>query len=99
MKKYEMEEKTFWLTIDRNQSACLLFKTFGGFGLPSFLIEDQIKKNVSKRVLTRVHRCTAGVFKEFKSVPGKNVVELGNQIPGEEATTTKTEKQQTDSGV
>ena len=98
MKEVKMKNKTFWLTIDRDQSTC---PNPQKFALPSFLLEDQMKKNifVSKRVLTRMHRCTAGVFEQIKNVPGENFVELGNQIPGEKATTTDTELQQSASGA
>ncbi len=94
MKTDEMKSKTFWLTLDIQQTTCLLPQH--KFALPSFLLEDQLKQNikVSKRALTRVHRCTDGVFNEYKFFCGPNV-KLGNQLPGEKATTFKGKQQQT----
>ncbi len=77
MRKNAMKDKTFWLSIDQNQTSSLAFDH--RFSLPSFLFEDQSK--VSKRVLTLVHRCTAGVFTEYKRISGPEV-QLGNQLPG-----------------
>jgi hypothetical protein len=85
MTENEMKSKTFWITFDGNQTTSP--NPDYKFALPSFLLEDQLKKNilVSKRVLTKVHRCTQGVFNEYKDIPGENVVELGNQVLGEKA--------------
>ena len=82
MRTNEMKDKTFWLTIDQNQTSCPTYDY--RFALPSFLFEDQPK--VSKRVLTLVHRCTEGVFAEFKGVAGVEV-HLGNQLTGKKAET------------
>jgi hypothetical protein len=82
MRTNEMKDKTCWLTIDQNQTSCIAY--YYRFSLPSFLLEDPTK--VSKRVLTLVHRCTEGVFAEFKGVAGAEV-QLGNQLSGTEAET------------
>jgi hypothetical protein len=87
MRREEMKSKLFWLTLDLHQatSSELVFD----FALPSFLLEDQLKQNskVSKRVLTLIHRCTAGVFEEYKRVfCQQQHIELGNQLPGKKAT-------------
>jgi hypothetical protein len=83
----EMKDKTFWLTIDQNQKSSL---GFDHLRLPFFLFEDQSK--VSKRVLTLVHRCTEGVFTEYKRISGPEV-QLGNQLPGTAAESFKGEPQ------
>jgi hypothetical protein len=94
MKREEMKSKLFWLTLDLNQ-AISCDKIFD-FALPSFLLEDQLKQNikVSKRALTLIHRCTAGVFEEYKRVCQQQHIELGNQLPGEEATKKELTQQQ-----
>ncbi len=80
----EMKDKTFWLTIDQSQTSFPAFDY--KFSLPSFLFEDQSK--LSKKMLTLVHRCTEGVFAEYKEVSGQEV-QLGNQLSGTEAETFK----------
>ncbi len=81
-----MKDKTFWLTIDQNQTSSPAIDY--RFAIPSFLFEDQSK--VSKRVLTLVHRCTEGVFEEYKLISGPEV-QLGSQYTGEKAETFKNE--------
>jgi hypothetical protein len=96
MKREGMKSKLFWLTLDLNQvtSSDKIFD----FALPSFLLEDQLKQNikVSKRVLTLIHRCTAGVFEEYKRVfCQQQHIALGNQLPGKKATKKELTQQQT----
>ncbi len=94
-----MKDKTFWITLDGNQATGP--NPEDKFDLPTFLIEDQLKKGimVSKKFLTTVHRCTQGVFNEFKDIPGRNVVELGNQLPGKEAITIKGNQHLNETGI